>query len=62
MDKTSYILVFVILTFIYIVGSVSIIGFKAEALITEVHEQLDTMWSEIDIVRDQTYSMYTECK
>lgn len=62
MDKFSFILVLAALAFFYVVGSVTIVGFKSEALISEVHNQLDTMWSEIEIVRDQTYSIYTECK
>lgn len=60
MNKIFYVLA--MLTFIYVAAAVTIIGFKAQAVITEVHKQLDTMWSEIEIVRDQTYSMYTECK
>ena len=62
MDKFSFILVLAALAFFYVVGSVTIVGFKSEDLISEVHNQLDTMWSEIEIVRDQTYSIYTECK
>ena len=62
MDKSSFILILAALAFFYVVGSVAIVGFKSEALISEVHNQLDTMWSEIEIVRDQTYSIYTECK
>jgi uncharacterized protein YoxC len=60
MNKIFYVLA--MLTFIYVAAAVTIVGFKAQAVITEVHKQLDTMWSEIEIVRDQTYSMYTECK
>ena len=62
MNKIFYVLA--MLTFIYVAAAVTItiVGFKSEALISEVHNQLDTMWSEIEIVRDQTYSMYTECK
>ena len=60
MSKIFYVLF--ILTFIYVSAAVTIVGFKAQAVITEVHKQLDTMWSEIEIVRDQTYSIYTECK
>jgi len=60
MTKIFYVLA--MLTFIYVAAAVTIVGFKAQAVITEVHKQLDTMWSEIEIVRDQTYSMYTECK
>ena len=60
MNKIFYVLV--MLTFIYVAAAVTIVGFKTQAVITEVHKQLDTMWSEIEIVRDQTYSMYIECK
>jgi len=60
MNKIFYVLA--MLTFIYVAAAVTIVGFKAQAVITEVHKQLDTMWSEIEIVRDQTYSMYIECK
>ena len=60
MTKIFYVLA--MLTFIYVAAAVTIVGFKAQAVITEVHKQLDTMWSEIEIVRDQTYSMYIECK
>jgi len=60
MNKIFYVLA--MLTFIYVSAVVTIVSFKAQAVITEVHKQLDTMWSEIEIVRDQTYSMYTECK
>ena len=47
MDIFSFILVLASLAFFYVVGSVTIVGFKSEALISEVHNQLDTMWSEI---------------
>lgn len=60
MNKIFYVLA--MLTFIYVSAVVTIVSFKAQTVITEVHKQLDTMWSEIEIVRDQTYSMYTECK
>jgi uncharacterized protein YoxC len=60
MNKIFYVLA--MLTFIYVAAAVTIVSFKAQAVITEVHKQLDTMWSEIEIVRDQTYSMYIECK
>ena len=60
MTKIFYVLA--MLTFIYVAAAVTIVSFKAQAVITEVHKQLDTMWSEIEIVRDQTYSMYIECK
>lgn len=60
MNKIFYVLA--MLTFIYVAAVVTIVSFKAQSVITEVHKQLDTMWSEIEIVRDQTYSMYTECK
>lgn len=60
MNKIFYVLA--MLTFIYVAAAVTIVSYKTQAVITEVHKQLDTMWSEIEIVRDQTYSMYTECK
>jgi len=60
MNKIFYVLA--MLTFIYVAAAVTIVSYKAQAVITEVHKQLDTMWSEIEIVRDQTYSMYIECK
>ena len=46
---------------LFVVLTVAIVGIQAENVINEVHKQIDVMWSEIEIVRDQTYSIYQRC-
>ena len=55
------IIICAVAAFLFVVLTVAIVGIQAENVINEVHEQIDVMWSEIEIVRDQTYSIYQQC-
>jgi uncharacterized protein YoxC len=61
-DIDIFILVLAALAALAIICTALIWGVQAEKQIKNVSTQLDTMWSEIEIVRTQTYDIYTECK
>tara|TARA_R110000803_G_scaffold50963_1_gene105607 strand:- start:5835 stop:6032 length:198 start_codon:yes stop_codon:yes gene_type:complete len=65
MDRNTIdhiILSLAILAFIFVIATVSIVGIQAENYIEYATEQIDTMWSELEIVRVQTSEIYSYCK
>ena len=65
MDRNTIdhiILALAILAFVFVIGTVAIHGIQAENYIEYATEQIDTMWSELEIVRVQTSEIYSYCK